>query len=215
MLKSNMNPATPQASAADSRNAWNRYGHLYDRQREERPTPWFNKGQLKSLGRNMPIPETPKDQIQNYSAMYSTPGTNNVLENGTRGSNGRETEVIDDDLIAAAEDPSKSLLSPGPNSLEELDRAASNHMADPSSFDEEIFAPPQPNDSAGSFRSPFVSNIHRPMASPAAVSFSPDIRTQHREPILNWRTMQRREPSSASHSIGDDLEGFWKPNKLY
>ena len=215
LLKSNMNPATPQASEADSRNAWNMYGHLYDRQREERPTALLNKGQLKSLGRNIPIPETPRDQIQLYSGMYSTPGTNDVLENGNYGYNREEIEVIDNDFIAATVETSKSLPSPGLNSLEELDRATSNHIADQSSFDDEIVAPRLPNDSAGSFRPSFVNNIHRPIASPAAVSFSPDIRTQHREPVLSWRTIQRREPSSASHSVGDRLEGFWKPNKLY
>lgn len=216
MLESNMNPATPQASEADSRNAWNMYGHLYDRQREGRPTPWLNKGQLKSLGRNISMPETPRDQTQLYSGMYSTPGTNDVLENGNHGSNGRETEVIDDDFIAAAENPSKSLLSSGMNSLEEVDRAASNHMAaDQSSFDDEVFAPPPLNDSAGSFPYSFVNNIHRLMASPAAVSFSPDIRTQQQGPLLHWTRLQRRKPSLASDSVGDELEGFWKPNKLY
>ena len=214
MLKSNMDPATPQAAEADSRNAWNMYGHLYDRQREGQPMPWLNRGQLKSLGRNLPIPETPRDQIQLYSGMYSTPGTNGILEDRANGSQEREAEEMYGGVLGAAEDPSKSLPSPGVNSLEELDQATTIHTDQPS-FHDETFAPSLPNDSASSVRSSFINNIHRRMASPAAVSLSPDIRTQPREPVSHWRTLQRRKPSLVSDSVGDDLQGFWKPNKLY
>ena len=215
MLTGNMNPATPQTSEADSRNAWNMYGHLYDRQREGHRMPWLNEGQFKDLKRNIPFPETPRDQIQKHSGMYSTPGTNGIREDRANGSRQREAEEVYGELIAAAEDPSKSLPSPGVNSLEELDGATTSHIADQDSLDNEIFAPPLPNGSASSFRSSSVNNIHRPMVSPAAVSFSPDVRTQYREPVLPWRTIQRRKSSLASDTVGDDLEGFWKPHKLY
>ena len=215
MRASSINPATPQTSEADSRNPWNMYGHLYDRQREGHPMPWLHRGQLKPLSRNVPFPETPRDQIQKCSGTYSTPGTNAVVEDRANGSQEREAEEINGDLLAAAEDPSESLPSPGVNSLEELDRATTTHTADQPSFHGETLAPSLPNDSASSFRSRFVNNIHRPMASPAAVSFSPNIRTQHQAPISNWRTTQRQEPSHAIDSVGDNLKGFWKPNRLY
>lgn len=215
-LASNLNPAAPQTLRADSRNAWNMYGHLYDHQREGHPTTRLDRDRLGVLGRIVPTPKTPRAQSQIYSGMYSTLGTNDVLEDRAHGSNERETEVIDDNFVAAVENPSNSLPSPGStelNSLEDLDRATTNQMADPSSFNDRIFAPLRPDDSGSSVRSSFVNDIYRPMVSPA--SFSPDLGTQDRDPVLPWRTIQRRKPSLATDIVCDGLEGFWKPNKLY
>ena len=215
MIACNIDLTTPQSLKPDSRNAWNSYGHLYDRQREKIPMFQGVRDRNLARGYDVPVSESLELQSQYNGTMCSVPDTNNMLEGKANLTNEEEAQIQCHFFDAAVENPQGNNRTPISDIREDFRQAIPAYMGYQTTSDTHRRRLQPSNTSLGFIQSPYFHKARELIGSLRPVSASPDSESWQGGDVLAQKAVQSSEPSRASVDINEGLRGFWRSNKLF